>query len=144
MDLTELAAREAIRDLVARYAQGVDRGRFTEVAALFADDGVLELPDGRSARGHDGIAAVFSGAGTSLRAATGTALVRHHVTTHTIALEAPHDARGAAYFVVFTDAGIDHWGCYLDHYSSTNGAWRFASRRVRIDGRAGAWSAKRS
>ena len=36
MELDELIAREAIRDLVARYNAGADGGRFDEVVALFA------------------------------------------------------------------------------------------------------------
>src|SRR5262245_2536883 len=57
MDLAALVAREAIRDIVARYAHAADRGRFDDVAALFAEDGVLELPDGRRPVGPAAIGA---------------------------------------------------------------------------------------
>ena len=41
----ELTAREEIRELVARYAHHADGGRFDELVALFAEDGVLPIDD---------------------------------------------------------------------------------------------------
>lgn len=144
MDPAELAAREAIRDLVARYAHGVDRGRFEEVAALFTDDGLLALPDAQEARGRDGIRSMLQGSGTSLRDATGSTLVRHHVSSLQIDVHGPAEARGFAYFLVVTERGPDHWGRYQDRYASTRGGWLFASRRVRLDGfAADSWAAAR-
>ena len=144
MEPWELAAREAIRDLVARYAQGVDRGRFDEVAGLFTDAGVLQLSDDRRAEGRTAIAAVFAHAGGSLRAATATPLVRHHVTSQTIVLETSIAARGVAYFLVLTGHGLDHWGLYHDRYYAIDGRWHFQSRHVRLDGTMpGSWAAAR-
>jgi hypothetical protein len=45
MEPWQVAAREEIRELVARYAQHADRGRFDDLLALFADDGVLQIDD---------------------------------------------------------------------------------------------------
>jgi hypothetical protein len=144
MDPWELAARESIRDLVARYAHAADRGRFDEVAALFADDGVLELPDDRTRTGRAAIQAFLAGTGTDLRAATGRPWVRHHVSSHRIVVHDPTGAEGFAYFFVVTERGPDHWGRYHDRYAVTDGAWRFARRRVRLDGWApGSWAASR-
>lgn len=136
MDVWELAAREAIRDLVARYAHGADRGRFDEVAALFADDGVLELPDGRQLAGPTEIRAFLGGTGDSMRAAAANPFIRHHVSSHRIVVEGPNAAAGYAYFLVVTERGPDHWGRYVDRYVAGSGSWRFASRRVRLDGYA--------
>ena len=65
MTLEELIARECVRDTYARYNHAGDRGRLTELADCFTEDGVLELkgrlphraevtlppPSPRSARG---------------------------------------------------------------------------------------------
>ena len=53
----EVAAREAIRDLVARYNANGDAGRFDDVVALFAPDAVMELPNGEVLEGREAIAA---------------------------------------------------------------------------------------
>jgi hypothetical protein len=144
MELWELVAREAIRDLVAGYAHAADRGRFAEVAALFADDGILDLPDGRSIRGRAGIEGFLTGTGADLRDATTVPWIRHHVSSHRIAVQDQASAEGSAYFFVVTERGPDHWGRYRDRYVSVAGEWRFAHRSVRVDGRApGAWAASR-
>ena len=54
MELWELAAREAIRETVARYAHLVDRGRIDELVELFAEDGTLEAA-GDPRRGGAGV-----------------------------------------------------------------------------------------
>jgi 3-phenylpropionate/cinnamic acid dioxygenase small subunit len=132
----ELVAREQIRDLVAGYAHCADSGRFDELVALFAEDGVLETPDGQEHRGHDGIRDFLSGTKAQLAAAVlGAPLIRHHVSNLRIAVAGPDAATGAAYFFVITERGPDHWGRYRDRYVRIGGAWRFAHRRVRLDGR---------
>ena len=65
------------------------------------------------------------------------ALVRHHVSNLRIAVAGPTDATGAAYFFVITQHGPDHWGRYRDRYVCVDGNWRFAHRRVRLDGGGG-------
>ena len=57
----ELTAREQIRDLVAAYAHLADGGRFDALVALFADDGVLETPDGQHHRGAGAIRDFLTG-----------------------------------------------------------------------------------
>ena len=138
MTLEDAVAREALRSLVADYACGVDHGRFAEVASLFADDGTLTLPDGRTAQGRRAIVELFGEAAGMLRTTTATAMVRHHVTTHRIVFEHPGVARGTAYFLVVTARGLDHWGTYRDRYARLGDMWRFAARTVQVDGRAGA------
>jgi uncharacterized protein (TIGR02246 family) len=144
MQPSEVAARESIRELVARYAHAADRGRFEELAALFADDGLLALPDGREARGRAAIVDVLRGAGSDLAGATGGGLVRHHVSSLAIDVESDTTARAWAYFLVVTERGPDHWGRYADRFAGDDGKWFFAARRVRLDGFApGSWAAAR-
>lgn len=136
MESMELIAREQIRDLVAAYAHCADSGRFEELVALFADDGVLETPDGQQHRGRDAISAFLGATKTRLAAATERTLIRHHVSNLRIVVVGPDEATGAAYFFVVTERGPDHWGRYRDRYVCIDGHWRFAHRRVRLDGRA--------
>jgi uncharacterized protein (TIGR02246 family) len=142
--LDALLARELIRDLVAAYAELADRGRFAEVAALFAADGVLEVADGAAHRGREAIAAFLAGAGASLRTQTGRSHVRHLVANLRITLSAPAEATGASTFLVLTERGLDHWGRYRDAYVEAGGRWLFRQRRVRVDGwTPGSWAAAR-
>ena len=55
----ELAARECIRDLVARYNMSGDSGRIAELVALFAPDGELEV-DGSVYRGRAALDEFFN------------------------------------------------------------------------------------
>ena len=55
MDVWELVAREEIRELVARYAHCADSGRFEELVALFAEDGVLEIVGREELHGRQAI-----------------------------------------------------------------------------------------
>ncbi|HLK11391.1 MAG TPA: nuclear transport factor 2 family protein [Candidatus Binatia bacterium] len=144
MTLDELAARELIRDLVAAYAELADRGRFADVAALFTEDGVLEVAGGGTHRGREAIHGFLAGAGAGLRATTGRPLVRHHVSNLRITLGAGAEATGACSFLVLTERGLDHWGRYRDAYVRDRDRWLFRHRRVRVDGWTPAsWAAAR-
>jgi len=144
MDPTELAAREAIRDLAVAYAHAADRGRFDELVALFAPDGLIALDDGRMFTGQAAIRDFLTGSAASLGEATGGRYVRHHVTSHRVILETPAQARGFAYFLVVTERGPDHWGRYHDVCARTGAGWRFARRRITVEGWApGSWAGGR-
>jgi hypothetical protein len=144
MKTWELIAREEIRDLVAAYAHLADTGRFDELARLFTEDGVLHGGDAPEARGRDSILRFLAGTGQDLRDVTPVALIRHHVSNLRIEVVGPDAARGAAYFLVVTDRGPDHWGRYRDEYARVDGRWRFRHRRARLDGFApGSWTAER-
>jgi hypothetical protein len=133
MHLADLLAREAIRDLVARYNSYGDSGLFDRMLELFASDAVLEIRE-RAYKGHDEIRSVFTGtADRTSRAERGPAYLRHCTSTHQIDLVDETAATGRCYFFVLTVAGLDHWGRYLDDYRAVDGAWRFARRRVLPD-----------
>lgn len=144
MEIWELTAREQIRDLIAAYAQCADSGRFDEVVALFAEDGVLETPDRTEHRGREAIRGFLGGTKSALAGATTAPWIRHHVSSLRLTVTSPTEATGAAYFFVITERGPDHWGRYRDRYVCRDGQWRFAHRRVRLDGSApGSWAAER-
>jgi hypothetical protein len=145
MELAQLADREALRELVAAYAHLADGGRLDALAELFAPDGRLRIDDRPPLEGRGAIRAFLGGTRESLRtAAAARPLVRHHVTNLTLTLEPPDGATGSAYFLVVTERGVDHWGRYRDRYVRMPEGWRFAERRVRLDGMApGSWAAQR-
>lgn len=136
MDTAELAAREAIRDTLARYCHLVDAGRIDELLELFADDAVLEAGDLPPAHGRAAIREVFLGTGRRLVAATGKPLIRHHLSNVAIEMEGPEAAAAVSYFLALTERGVDHWGRYRDRLVRRGTRWVLQHRRVRTDGRA--------
>lgn len=140
MERTELIAREAIRDLVARYTWAGDGGRTADLAACFTIDGVLDVGDhGGRWEGRAEIVRQLELV-TERVAAAGAAPgpVRHHVSSTLIHLETPASAVVRSYFAVYTAIGLDHWGRYRDLavLSQADAAWCFAERVVRVDGHA--------
>jgi len=140
----ELAARESIRDLVARYNANGDAGRFDAMLALFAEDATLELADGVH-RGKLAIRAVFEGAARRTGGAGRAAFIRHFTATHQIDVLTEREARGRCYFAVLTERGLDHWGRYVDEYRRSDGRWLFSRRKVTVDAALpGGWAGAHS
>lgn len=140
MERTELIAREAIRDLIARYTWAGDRGRLDEVADCFAEDGVLDVgDDGGEWTGRSTIRAELE-AVVARVAASGDApsTVQHQVSSVLIELHDPSSATARSSFSVLTDIGLDHWGTYRDELvrDPAEGRWQFARRTVRVLGRS--------
>jgi hypothetical protein len=135
MDLQELLARESIRDLIGRYNSNGDAGRFSQVMELFALDAVMEV-DGVTYTGVDEILTIFTGTQARTRAieADAPAYIRHLTASHQIDVLDESVATGRCYFAVLTPIGLDHWGRYVDRYRVVDGRWRFAHRRVTVDG----------
>ena len=141
MEPWELAAREGIRDTISRYTWC---GEFMDTAGFadcFTADAVLEIKDGATYRGRDGVVAMITGVRDRTRenvpATSGApAVMRHHVSSIRIELDAPDRARAFSYFAVFVPPhGQDHWGRYADALvREGDGRWRFVRRRVSVDG----------
>ncbi len=143
MDLTEVLAREAIRDLVVRYNSTSDSGRFDELFALFAPDAVMETGERgdvlRSFVGLESITTIFTGVRQHMQGQAEPAsmrYIRHFTTTHQIDVIDDNQAKGRVYFAVLLPHGLDHWGRYVDGYVRIAGEWRFARRVVTVDGRS--------
>lgn len=130
----EVEARVAIAALHARYIRSVDTNRATEVAALFADDGVLDSRVmGRSCRGRQEIVDYISG----LRS---WAKITIHASPADIEFQDPEHARSRAYFTVLGENGLDHWGSYSDELVKSGEEWLFSSRVIELLGTApGGW-----
>jgi hypothetical protein len=134
MDVDELIAREEIRALIARYNHAGDRGRLDELLDCFDADGVMEIDGVAPLQGHPAIRRHLAGVVADLAAVSERATLRHHVSSLSIELDSPLAARAWSYFAVFTEAGLDHWGRYADRLARVDASWRFAHRRVRVDG----------
>ena len=138
------AARDAIRELVARYHQLGDAGRLDELLETFSETAVLEV-DGRVYAGRSAIREMFAAAAAETREGDAAEYIRHFVASHSIEPLGPGRARGRSYFQVLTERGLDHWGRYRDEYVLQDGRWRFARRRVVVDGRVpGGWAERAS
>ena len=137
----ELAVRENIRDLVARYNANGDSGRFDAMLALFAEDAVLEL-DGETLHGRPAIRAFFERVAERTGPGRAASFVRHFTGTHQIDVLSEREARGRCYYAVLTDRGLDHWGRYVDEYRQLDGRWLFQRRMITLDAAApGGWGA---
>ncbi len=140
MEQWELAAREAVRDLVARYNANGDTGRVDQVVALFAPDAVLDV-SGTAYNGHVEIRGMFEQAITDMSVATA---IQHHTSTLQIDVVDESHARARSYFQVLMDGGLDHWGRYVDEFAVVDDRWVFTHRRVTVAGATpGGWAAGR-
>ena len=137
MPAWEVAARVAIGEVMARYVRCADSGRSEELAALFADDGVLRT-DADEVRGRDAIAAFLEAQKASL---AGGGRIRHHVSSVRVDLEDEGHAGAVSYFLALTAVGLDHWGTYRDRLERVDGRWCFAERSAHVEGSApGSWA----
>ncbi len=135
----ELVARERIRDSIASYAVAGDGYRLDELAALFTDDGVLEVKGHGLAQGRQAIVEMLRGTRRK-RDPDEPFFLRHLVTTVRFVQVEPERAQTTAYFVVFAPHGADHWGRYRDVLVPRDDRWLFAHRLVAVDAAApGSW-----
>jgi hypothetical protein len=139
----ELLAREAIRDLMARYTIAGDRLKEDEFIALFTADAIMEsegVParDAFRHKGRDQIRQWISRWREPPRGAavTQATFVRHHLSTSHIELLSATTARARTYWVAYTDIGPDHAGYYLDAFRKEGADWLIAHRRGRLDWRS--------
>lgn len=140
MNLDELIARESVRDNYARYNHAGDRGRLTELAECFTEDGVLEVKDRFSARGRSEIATVLTEVAAQFPRTDTPPPGAHHIMRHYVAnllftSIAPDRIHSTAYYAVLLVDAVDHWGRYRDELVPVDGRWLFARRQVSVDGK---------
>lgn len=140
MEVWELAARECLRDVVARYNVAGDSGRLDAVLDLFTPDAVLDM-DGEVLQGQAAIGDGLTAAGGDFvayvrrsGAPRGGTVLRHSLTTQVLDVDGPDEARGFTCFLVLMAHGLDHWGTYTDRFVRQGDRWLFASRKVVVEG----------
>lgn len=128
----EIAAREAIRDLSARYCDCIWRKDVDGLVSLFADDGTFRvegLEVEASSRGHAQLMKVYEKAIDELDP-------RLFIHSQIVDLLSANRATGRCYVEVFSAKyGMERVGLgyYEDQYSKIGDKWKFTSRRYFLD-----------
>lgn len=109
--------------LIALYANLNDEARWDEVAALYAEDGVMVRPTAPDAPtvGREAILAAFK--------ARPPRVTRHVCSNVVIDVESEDTARGVSAMLLFTGAAEPLVGSFHDRFVLTADGWRFAERR---------------
>ena len=127
---TAVEEKDAIRELLAEYCYRLDDGRFEEMAALFAEEGIWETAFG-AATGRAAIADLAR----NIRARAGETRPRgiHLVTNIAIALDGD-SARVRSNWTVVQNSPegpkIGSGGAYYDDLVKEAGQWRFRHRKI--------------
>ena len=140
IQIWELAAREHIRDTLARYNWSGDAGRLDDLAETFCADGVLEIRGQQSLRGRSEIAGFLRGISGNISTSTDVKpVVRHNVANVLFTDLTPERAHVSSYFTVLTHIGLDHFGRYRDVLVPEGDTWLIQHRKVSTD-----WAATNS
>ncbi|MGV0045063.1 nuclear transport factor 2 family protein [Mycobacterium colombiense] len=132
MDDAQLRTRVGAADLMASYQFLADHGKVHELSELFLPDGVF-VTDTEEFVGPDAILGFFSRVGTAFVSASFLP-ARHHLSSIYIDPQPDGGARTYACFQLIGSKGLDHWGTYRDEIVDTRQGWRFARRKVKIEG----------
>jgi ketosteroid isomerase-like protein len=117
------AAEADCARLIALYANLNDAARWDEVAALYAEDGVMVRPTAPDApvSGRAAILAAFQ--------ARPPRVTRHVCSNVVIEVESADSARGESAMLLFTGGPAPLVGSFHDRFVRTAEGWRFAERR---------------
>lgn len=134
--LEEMAEKEAIKELKARYFRHLDTKNWQEWREVFTDDVKVRVDLTASKRGEQGLAAPTPAGADAFVALMKERLAGyvtvHHGHTPEIALTGPDTATGvwAMADVVQpsrSDRVMRGYGHYHEEYRKVDGAWRIAS-----------------
>jgi hypothetical protein len=129
--VTELADREAIRELPLRYCDCVWQGDIAGLVGLFADDGGFTIigKDGETTkRGRAELEKTYKAALTAVTP-------RPYSHDHVIELKDGGRATGRCYVELRDASNNLGWlgtGLYDDEYVKVGETWKFHSRRARM------------
>jgi len=122
--------KDAIREVLAEYCFHLDGGRYDEMAALFALDGIWETDFGQGS-GRAGIAAHAR----DIRARAGDNRPRAvHLTTNIVITLAGEAAEVRSNWTVVQNGPngpvVSSGGGYLDNMVKRDGRWLFRHRKI--------------
>lgn len=126
--MSDLAEKDAIRELMAEYCFRLDNDRFADMAALFTADGTWDTAFGKGT-GHAGIEALVR----RLRGTTPRPRAIHHVTNIVIRLDGDTATCFSNWMTVQnSDEGpkIGSAGSYSDDIVKQDGKWLFRCRKI--------------
>jgi uncharacterized protein (TIGR02246 family) len=123
---TQAWVTAAVRAVIGAHTQAQDAGRTDDVVALYAPDGVLEVPGMEPITGHDALREAFKGWAPTLP--------QQHLVGNTVVTSTAEDEATAVSDVVFFLRGESGWapqvvGRYEDALRRTDGVW-LLQRRV--------------
>jgi SnoaL-like protein len=127
--VTDLADRDAVRELPIRYCDCVWRDDVTGIVDLFADDGAF-ITKGRKrehrAVGRDALLKLYGGGLTN-----GDMTPRPYIHNHVIDIKGSSQATGRCYVEIRDAKKNFQWGgsgFYEDEYVKLGDRWKFKSR----------------
>jgi uncharacterized protein (TIGR02246 family) len=126
--MSELAEKDAIREVMAEYCFRLDGDRFVEMAALFTDDGTWDTAFGKGTGRAEIEALVHRIRGTAPRPRA-----IHHVTNIVIKVEGDRAACFSNWVTVQNSAQgpkIGSAGSYTDDMVKQDGQWMFHYRKI--------------
>ncbi|MGH7841321.1 MAG: nuclear transport factor 2 family protein [Candidatus Binataceae bacterium] len=129
--VTELADREAIRELPQRYCDCVWQGDIAGLVNLFAEDGAMTMVGNNQEttnKGRAGLEKTFTAGLTALTP-------RPYIHNHVVELKGGGRASGRCYVEVRDASNKLDWlgtGFYNDEYVKVGDAWKFQSRRAQM------------
>lgn len=120
-------------ELLARYAEAIDAGDFTAVAAVLGDAELQDAEGNRIASGAAEIEALY--AATTLRHADGTPMTAHVITNAIVDVVDADELEVRSRFVVFQATSTLPLqpvvvGRYVDRLGRDGNGWRFLTRRM--------------
>ncbi|MDR3615289.1 MAG: nuclear transport factor 2 family protein [Candidatus Obscuribacterales bacterium] len=117
-----------IQDLIVRYANAMDSGKFDEWLETWADDGVWEGGLGVYA-GKTALAKLPGDLGARIQG-------KRHLMSNFAIFESGDQAMSQCYMVVVereVSTAIVATGVYFDSLKKIDGGWKFARRKVQLD-----------
>ncbi|MEA3217485.1 MAG: hypothetical protein QOJ19_3641 [Acidimicrobiia bacterium] len=123
--IQELADKDEIRELTARYCFAVADGEAETIIGMFTTDGVFKLRD-RTYAGTEGLREIYTGAAAGVTP-------KPYIQNHVIEVDGD-DAKGRCGVeirLVHKGEAYTAAGHYYDTYRRVDGRWRFAERDFR-------------
>jgi SnoaL-like domain len=132
MDDIELRTRVGAADLLATYQFLADSGKTRELSELCVADAVYKT-NTEELIGPEAIFDFFRRTADAFVSA-GFFPARHHLSS--VHIEPRPDGSAATYacFQLVGSGGLDHWGTYRDEVVRAEDGWRFARRKVKVEG----------
>lgn len=132
--LCDADVQRACEQVAIGYARASDAGDADRAAAYFTEDGLLEMPGGRSFKGRDAIR-------QRLLDQPADQVSRHVLSNISIEQRSPDHALGQSYLTIYRAARTSSAGAlaldgpylvgqYDDEYRQTSEGWRLARRKL--------------
>lgn len=129
--ITFAEVAEQIQALLAALAQAQDDGRTEDLVALYAEDGIVDVPGLGTFAGVNALREAFAGWAPTVP--------QRHIVTNTLVTDWDGDSARATSDVVFVQRGDSGWAVatvarYHDTFRNADGTWTLARRSMEFIG----------